>query len=53
MSDVKVFKLIPSPINHQVKSAYELIPRANPKNLPGQRRPSKCSYAYLVATINA
>ena len=51
--EVNVFKLMPSPINHQVKTAYELIPSAKPKNLPGQRRPSKCSYANLVPYIKA
>ena len=53
MSEVNVFKEMPSPIKYHVNIAYELIPRAKPKNLPGQRRPSKCSNAYLVANIKA
>ena len=52
INEVSVFKVIPSPIKNQVKIAYELIPSAKPTNLPGHNRPSKCSTAYLVASIN-
>jgi len=51
MRDMNVFIVIPSPINHHVNNAYELIPKANPKNLPGHSNPSKYSKEYLVAKI--
>ena len=41
IKEVNVFILMPSPIKNQVKTAYELIPNAKPRNLPGHNKPSK------------
>ena len=49
--DIAVLGVIVSPIKYHVKPAKTSIPLAKPMNLPGQRRPSKCSTAYAVALI--
>jgi len=39
ITQIVVFKLIPSPISHHVKKANEVIPIENPMNRPGQSKP--------------
>jgi len=52
IKEVAVLIVIPSPIKYHVNIAYDDIPNAKPKNLPGHNSPSKYSKAYLVPIIN-
>ena len=38
--DTTVLGVIPSPKNHQVRNAKDIIPVPNPMNLPGHKIPS-------------